>query len=617
MKFATASNSSVRFCLQIARDRPPTSALQIDPQMSVVDRFRESEELGQLIETLRRVGRSALAFGVEHTPVIGRAAQLKRARVVLAPYRRVNSLKGVVWRAAAIPITVFGCLLYGFFFGLTAPWLTLPFLLPIVLLAALVIWALPDQRTAPTAPIEYLLPAFYVCMILFPEYLAITLPGLPWITMMRIIGLPIAGLFLVSLSVSKEFRKLVGESVTAIKSVWGFLLGFIVIQAITTFLSSHMFVSLQAVINSEIYWTVMFCLSTVIFRDIKQVERYWALFCAMAIPIVVLAFYEWPRQHIPWAAHIPSWLLPKDPSLHYILMPTFRPGTNYYRIKGTFFSPLALAEYLSLLTPMFLHFGFSRIRLVLRIACFAMIPVMFLAIQLTDSRLGMVGMFSTILLYGMIWSVVRWRSSPRDLVAAAIMYAYPIIFCMGIGLIFASHRVNNMLLGGNAQVGSSEARATQLGMAFRAVGNAPWGYGANQSGSAMGFADGDFITIDNYFITLILDYGVIGALCWYAAFIAAILTALRYCTSPVYAAYREAKLLAPLAVSLTSFLIIKWVHGQADNHAVYFLMLGMISALVYRIRTGAASASEAAAAARRIATDELRARRREPVHALG
>jgi hypothetical protein len=520
----------------------------------------------------------------EHAPVFGRAAIRRRRRVVLAPYKRSHTLTGTLAQLIAIPLLAFGCLLYGFSFGLTAPFLLVPFALPIVLLSVLIIWALPDQRTAPTLPIEFLLPAYLVILVLWPRYLAITLPGMPWITLLRIVGLPMAGLLLVSLSVSKVFRKNVAESVAAIKPMWVFICGFVFIQLLTTIVSSKPFAAAQLAFDEQIYWTSVFVLSAVIFRKEGQIERYLALLCALSIFIIILTGLEFRRQHILWVAHIPAILRVPDPSVQNTLTPSFRPGTNYYRAKATFSTPLALAEYISLLVPFYLHFAFSKISTILRLGCLAMVPLTFVAVRMTDARLGVVGIFASVLLYGLIWSIVRWRTHPRDLMAAATVYAYPAIFLAGLVAIFASHRLNEMVLGGGSTAGSTEARKTQLGMATAKLWTHPWGFGSGQSGNAMGFAKGDFITIDNYFIVISLDYGLLGILFWYGMFVIGIVVAVRYCLSAEYGRRPEARLLAPLAVSLTAFLIIKWVHGQSDNHSIYFMMLGMISALVYRLK---------------------------------
>ena len=372
--------------------------------------------------------------------------------------------------------------------------------------------------------------------------------------------------------------------------MWFALCGFVFIQIVTTLVSSKPFAAAQLTFDQQIYWTVIFVVSSVIFRKEGNPERYLGLLCALSFIIVVLTATEWRRQYVLWADHIPAILRIPDPSVQNTLTPSFRPGTHYYRAKATFSTPLALAEYISLLTPFLLYFAFSKRNLIVRICCFAMVPLTFIAVRLTDARLGVVGVFSSVLLYGLLWSIVRWRSHPRDLFAAATVYAYPAVGAAGLVAIFASTRLNQMVLGGGAQAGSTAARQTQLGMAMSKVWAHPWGFGSGQSGNAMGFAKGDFITIDNYFISLILDYGILGVLFWYGMFVIGILVAVRYCVSQKYGGRAETQLLAPLAVSLTGFLIIKWVHGQSDNHSVYFMMLGMISALVYRIRHSSDSA---------------------------
>jgi hypothetical protein len=291
--------------------------------------------------------------------------------------------------------------------------------------------------------------------------------------------------------------------------------------------------------------------------------------------------------------NIPKFLLPPDPSIANILTPVFRAGTNFFRVRATFSTPLEEAEYLSLLTPFLLYFGFSAKSLFLRIVSLIWIPVIFITIRLTDCRLGVAGMLVSVLLYGVLWSIVRWRAHSKDLLAAATVYLYPLLFVAGIGVVFASHRLHAMIFGGGAQAGSSAARESQLSMAIRAFEKAPWGHGAGQSGPAMGYPPGAFIAVDNHFITLLLDYGALGVVAWYGIFIVAIFQATRHSMSAKYAGRLEARLLAPLAVELSAFLLIKWVHGGDYTHPIEFMILGMVSALIYNLHYGSASVKAA------------------------
>ncbi len=370
------------------------------------------------------LARAAQAFATagldwtrEHAPLIGRAATRRRNGVVLAPYRRNQTLREALLGVLAMPALAVFCLIYGFFYAITAPTFIVACAVPLLVMAALIIWALPHQRTAPTLPIEFLLPAFFVALILWPNYLAVQLPGMPWITALRMIGLPMAGLLLVSLSVSPPFRKYVGESVTAIKPLWMLMCGLVFVQIATTLVSSHPPASAQLVFNQLVYWLSTFVISCTLFRKTRYIERYWALLCCLAVPICVIVVLEAREQHVLWAAHIPPFLRIPDPSVQLILTPSFRPGINLYRAHATFATPLAMAEYLSLLTPLFLHFGFWSKNQIVKAASFAMIPLLFITIRLSDARLGVVGMLASLLLYGLMWSIVRWRSHPRDLFA--------------------------------------------------------------------------------------------------------------------------------------------------------------------------------------------------------
>ena len=98
------------------------------------------------------------------------------------------------------------CLFYGLVFAFFAPYLLPLIATPVVVLAAATMWALPDVNRAPTRALEGLFLAFFAALILWPNYLAIAVPGLPWITLLRLSGFPLAGVLLICVSTSTDFR---------------------------------------------------------------------------------------------------------------------------------------------------------------------------------------------------------------------------------------------------------------------------------------------------------------------------------------------------------------------------------------------------------------------------
>ena len=121
--------------------------------MSIADRPTRHPALDIARAALAYLGeRGAPAIGWvrEHAPVLGDAAVRRRNRIVLAPYKRTDTLRGTILKIVTAPALAVFCLIYGFFFALTAPTFILAFVVPLVIMSAMIIWALPHQRTPPT-----------------------------------------------------------------------------------------------------------------------------------------------------------------------------------------------------------------------------------------------------------------------------------------------------------------------------------------------------------------------------------------------------------------------------------------------------------------------------------
>lgn len=114
----------------------------------------------------------------------------------------------------------------------------------------------------------------------------------------------------------------------------------------------------------------------------------------------------------------------------------------------------------------------------------------------------------------------------------------------------------------------------------------PWGYGFGRSAEILGFTNGlGVLTIDTYYLSVALDLGIVGFFLFFSIFIVAIIRAM----TRAYSADGEAGYLAPAAITLVNFVIIKSIFSQTDNHPLIFAVLGLIVALIYRFdrsRTG-------------------------------
>jgi hypothetical protein len=506
----------------------------------------------------------------------------RRKRVVMAHYHNND----VLWRKLAIFVLPLGLglfsLVYGFFFALTAPYLVTQFLAPIAVLAVLCIWALPDQRKVPITAAHYCFVAFLAGLVMWPNYLAIALPGLPWITVQRLTGIPMALALLICVSSSKAFRDEIATTLNNTPLIWKAMAGFVAIQFLTLPMSNSLALSVNRVVIQQINWTAVLVLSAYVFRKEGRIERFFSLLCLLGVPLIVMAVVESRLQHVLWNGYAPSFLKVDEASR--MFQASMRSADGIYRTKTTFSTPLGLAEYMAILMPFLIHFAATKRPVLIRIGAALMVPLCFATIQLSGSRLGVVGTLVSLLLYLLLWGLVRWRNRPGDAVGPAIVLTYPVVFLTTVATTMFWRRAHVMVFGGGAQKASNEARGRQIEMAIPKIFQNPVGHGAGQSGDTMGYLPGQFVAVDNYYITIGLDYGVLGLITFYGMILAAIYYSVHAVLTPKAPDKPENMYLIPIAVAFSAFLIIKWVFSQADNHPIYYMMLGVVPVLVHRIR---------------------------------
>jgi O-antigen ligase len=134
--------------------------------------------------------------------------------------------------------------------------------------------------------------------------------------------------------------------------------------------------------------------------------------------------------------------------------------------------------------------------------------------------------------------------------------------------------------GGGPQQASNEARRLQWTGAIRELKEWPLGNGLGNAGELVGYLDAaGRLSLDSYFITILLDFGIFGAIAFFGMFLIAIFKAAKV---GLETNDEETELLIPVGIMLMVFLIIKGVLSQEDNHTLVFVALGAAVALYHR-----------------------------------
>jgi hypothetical protein len=511
-----------------------------------------------------------------------RLTRRERPPAILPPFKNPPLSRGrYVTRAVLLAGLVLFCLIYGSLYAMTTPFLLVPFFLPLLVLTLVVIWALPDFSSAPTAPLRGLFYAFTVVLVAWPVYLAIALPGLPWITLTRLTSTPYAILLLLCLK-SPQFRADLGQCLRAAPWIWKLVVAFAVLMLVSVALSEKPTFSLQKFIIAQFTLTAMFFGSAYIFRKPGSVERWAMVIWGLAVFLALMGIWESRVEHVLWVGHIPSFLKIDDPAVQRTLAGASRAYVDKYRVQGTYTGPLGFGEFIALSLPFVLHFATSTsYRIPIRLAAAASVLLLFVVALRSGARLAMVGVFLAFLVHVFAVAITVWKRNRESIFGPAVALGYPAFFCLAVASVFFVGRIRNVILGDGSQDSSNDARMGQIALGMPKLLHRPIGYGAGMGAETVGFAPFGSLTIDNYYLAVAIEYGVIGFIVFYGLVIAGILAAGRRAYADVNDD-RDYAFLWPLASSLLIFLVIKAVFSEQDNHPLIFMMYGAVAALAYR-----------------------------------
>ena len=500
---------------------------------------------------------------------------------VLAGYSRPGWLSR--HRKLALTVTFVILFFYSALFLLIGRFLIVQFTAPLAVLALLIIWALPERERIPSDLLEKLFFAFMAAMLIWPNYLAISLPSLPWITAARLIGVPMVLLLLICVSQSPAFRGTIKHALAANVLITRMMLVFIALIVLSVGFSTQPSFSANILIVALVNWIGVFFVGLYVFSRARNVERFVWLMWGAALFWCAMGVWEARIAQVPWANSIPWFLAVEDESVQRILAGSMRDTTGIYRVQGKYTTSLGLAEFLALTTPFILHLMMEGRHWLIRLATVATLPFIFITILATDSRLGAVGFLMSFMLYLLFWGARRWLHDRDSLFGPAVTLAYPAIFAMFIAATFFVGRLRALVWGTGAQANSTEARQIQMEMGMGMVANRPWGHGIGRAAETLGFSNGaGVLTIDTYYLSILLEIGIIGFIVYFGMFLVAIV---RGGLRGIRDQDKTTIWVVPAVIALANFVIIKSVLSEQESHPLVFALLAMVLTLIARPET--------------------------------
>jgi hypothetical protein len=498
---------------------------------------------------------------------------------VLKPYVRRREI-GWFGRFLIFATIVFVAAFYGLMVSILPMQLIAIPAVPLLLLIALLLWMLPDLGAVDVGRMATLMLWFVGLNIMWPIYIAFDVPGLPWITPTRIVVFSLLSLVVFGLATSSEFRASITETLDTVPTIrrlfwifWGF-------TTLSLVFSSTLIFSLNKYANNQIFWTMLCCVSALVATRELFVKRMATILVTTTFIVSVIAIHEFSIERIIWIDYLPSFLKVDPDFIEKVGSSQARSSTGIYRARGTMTNSLYFAEYLSLTFPLAIHFIARAKRwrywTLLALGIFGTMVAMYL----TNARSAMIGMLLTFLIYPAVAAWRRRKQNPSSIPAMTTLVAYPVGIVLVSLVVVFWRRAHVAVLGGGQHAASSEAREVQWAMGLPKAVSHPLGHGVSRAGEVLSFANpAGELTIDSYYLSVLLDYGFLALPVFILLFILPAWHAFK-----VFADARDEQtmLVAPLAIGLLNFIVIKAVLSSEGNMPLAFVFLGCIIGLILR-----------------------------------
>jgi O-antigen ligase len=484
---------------------------------------------------------------------------------------------------ASIPFLIWGvvAVMLGLIIGLAAVVLPPTGAFGIVGIASLVLlWSLPDLPAVPDKMIWRLMLLVLIVDLCVPEYYAVQVLGLPWISARRLVTAPLIVIFAITVSVSPSARSRLSAVLRDSPIIAVCAIGFLVMGFLSILTSVEPSTSVSAFVNMIFSWYVPFL---VIIYAVRSDEDVLPLLRALgwcAIFISCAGAVEFVLHRNLFIAIMPGWLssslAANNPSFEYLLnYAAFRNGS--YRAASAYNVSLSLGEFEAMMLPVayFLALHSTKLRdtlfgVLLVVACWV-------GIFCSGARGGYQSAIVATAAFSALWGVRLALVDRRSLAPALLAVLYVSAVAMVIGVLAFSTTIHNRVIGGGTEQYSNQARWEQWDLAKPKIANNPiTGHGLGLAPLVVGYHLDTHGTLDSFVITTLVETGVPGFVFFFGMVFATVARGMRqYLFSPS----RSGLLAGALGCSLFAFGAYRFALSQVENNTLAFVMAGLVLVL--------------------------------------
>lgn len=359
--------------------------------------------------------------------------------------------------------------------------------------------------------------AFFVFSLLWPKYIAFKFGG-PDVTPSRLFQ-GICILFFVLSLYSNEVKAKIFNLINENKLIFFMFFSLCGLRLLSAIASQSTLMSLYSFFNEFLISFVMVFIGVLCLKTYPISKKLPAVMVVVLLVCIIAIDEYFTKRTIFSNFTLPGMKL-DDQYLLQALSDKTRAGK--YRAQGSFEHPLVLSEFLILFFPL-CWLALKEIKGFSRNVFFSLILIIIPAgIFVSGSRAGAAIAFIEIIFILFLDYIISSLGVRRDSISknTDITKCLVLISALIAGLLVAVITIQyfdvNTILGTSAkETESANARLTMLELGIPKILSSPIiGYGVSQSAIVLGFlADGSY-TVDNFYLSYVLDSGFIALLFW-------------------------------------------------------------------------------------------------------
>jgi hypothetical protein len=466
-------------------------------------------------------------------------------------------------------------------------------LLPI---CGVLIWSMPELRSVPLATLRRVLYLTLLVQLCVPAYYAIRVGDLPWISLRRLCLAVTILLFFIVVGGSRDARRYLAESMRRSRWLAVAAVGFFVMLVLSIPTSAGPATSVKQLSDVFLTWFVPLSCTVLAIRTMREITVALRLIMLSAVIVTILGIIEFKLQRNYYFDLLPrdmlDQLMADNPFYKTLFDASIRNGL--YRAASIFSVPLSFAQFGAMVSPIaagfILHAGPIRYRL-LGVAALGCGMV---SLYISGSRGGVV---SFIVGMSMMYLLVTLRyvvTHRREISAVILLTVNPMLLLGAAVAIFASRRIHNMVLGGGTTQASTDARFIERDLAAPHIwANPITGHGLGMANEVINYIPSGYEspTVDSYILTLLVETGVPGFLCFFGMIAYAVIVSSRIY---IFDKNPQSTLVAGIGCSLLAFAIYLMVLSQRENHTLAFILVGLFVAFnrLYQQKFSSAAVEE-------------------------